>query len=81
MRGQARLASCRAVCWNHICSGEALRRGGRVDVQELIEALDQRIVDAIAAKATGETIVRLCEARAWLTNPGQPHMTGPASGT
>jgi hypothetical protein len=50
-------------------------RGGHVDVQVLIEALDQRILDAIAAKATGETIVRLCEARAWLTNPGQPHMT------
>lgn len=48
-----------------------------MDVQELIEALDQRILDAIAAKATGETIVRLCEARAWLTNPGQAHMTSP----
>jgi hypothetical protein len=47
--------------------------GGPVDVQVLIEALDQRILDAIAAKATGETVVRLCEARAWLTNPGQPH--------
>jgi hypothetical protein len=44
-----------------------------MDVQDLIEALDQRILDAIAAKATGETVVRLCEARAWLTNPGQPH--------
>jgi hypothetical protein len=48
-----------------------------MDVQELIEALDQRILDAIAAKATGETIVRLCEARAWLTNPAQPHLTAP----
>ncbi|HEV3212597.1 MAG TPA: hypothetical protein VGZ03_04290 [Acidimicrobiales bacterium] len=44
-----------------------------MDVQDLIDALDQRILDAIAAKATGETIVRLCEARAWLTHPGQPH--------
>ena len=50
-------------------------RGGPVDVQVLIEALDQRILDAIAAKATGETIVRLCEARAWLTNPAQAHLT------
>jgi hypothetical protein len=49
--------------------------GGEMDVQDLIDALDQRILDAIAAKATGETIVRLCEARAWLTNPGQPHAT------
>lgn len=53
------------------------RSGGSVDVQDLIEALDQRILDAIAAKATGETIVRLCEARAWLTNPSQPHMSAP----
>jgi hypothetical protein len=44
-----------------------------MDVERLISALDQRILDAIDAKATGETIVKLCEARAWLTNPGQPH--------
>lgn len=44
-------------------------------VEVLIEALDQRILDAIAAKATGETIMRLCEARAWLTNPGQAHLS------
>jgi hypothetical protein len=50
-----------------------------VDVQDLVDALDQRILDAIAAKATGETIVRLCEARAWLTNPAQPHLTSPVS--
>jgi hypothetical protein len=47
--------------------------GARVDVERLITALDQRILDAIDAKATGETIVKLCEARAWLTHPGQPH--------
>lgn len=46
-----------------------------MDIQDLLEALDQRILDAIAAKATGETIVRLCEARAWLTNPAQAHVT------
>lgn len=46
-----------------------------MDVQDLVEALDQRILDAIAAKATGETIVRLCEARAWLTNPSQAHVS------
>jgi hypothetical protein len=51
---------------------------GRVDA--LLEALDRRILDALAAKATGETIVRLCEARAWLTHPAQPHLTSaPAS--
>jgi hypothetical protein len=40
---------------------------------ELIEALDERIFEALKAKATGETIAFLCEARAWLTNPDQPH--------
>lgn len=50
-----------------------------MDVQDLIDALDQRILDAIAAKATGETIVRLCEARAWLTNPAQAHLTSAPS--
>jgi hypothetical protein len=43
------------------------------DIQEIIDALDQRILEALRAKATGETIVRLAEARAWLTNPDQPH--------
>jgi hypothetical protein len=46
------------------------------DLNELIEALDQRILDAIKATATGETIMRLAEARAWLTNPDQPHGGG-----
>ncbi len=40
---------------------------------ELIEALDERILEALRAKATGETIAFLCEARAWLTNPDQAH--------
>ena len=42
-------------------------------VDELIAALDIRILDALRAKATGESIVRLFEARAWLTNPDQAH--------
>jgi len=33
-----------------------------VSTTELLEALDERIVDAIKAKATGETIAYLCEA-------------------
>ncbi len=41
--------------------------------QELLDALDQRILEALSAKATGESVVRLFEARAWLTNPDQPH--------
>ena len=42
-------------------------------VDELIAALDQRILEALGAKATGESIAYLCEARAWLTNPAQAH--------
>ena len=45
---------------------------------ELLDALDKRILEALEAKATGETIVRLFEARAWLTNPDQGH-GGPAT--
>lgn len=41
--------------------------------EELVQALDERILDAIRAKATGETIAYLCEARAWLTHPDQIH--------
>jgi len=43
------------------------------DIDEIISAIDQRILEALRAKATGETIVRLAEARAWLTHPDQPH--------
>ena len=46
-----------------------------MSTNELIEALDQRILEALRAKATGETINNLCEARAWLTNPEQAHGT------
>jgi len=44
-----------------------------VSAEELIVALDKRILEALGAKATGDTIVSLCEARAWLTNPDQSH--------
>jgi hypothetical protein len=42
-------------------------------VDELVQEIDERIHQALIAKATGETILHLCEARAWLTNPEQPH--------
>jgi hypothetical protein len=42
-------------------------------VDELLRALDERILEALAAKATGESIAFLCEARAWLTHPDQSH--------
>ncbi len=44
-----------------------------MSTKDLLEALDERILDAIKAKATGETIAYLCEARAWLTHPDQAH--------
>jgi len=44
-----------------------------MSVTDLLEALDERILEALRAKATGETIAHLCEARAWLTHPEQAH--------
>ena len=44
-----------------------------MSTNEIIEALDERILEALKAKATGESIAFLCEARAWLTNPNQDH--------
>ena len=49
--------------------------------EELIQALDERILDALRAKATGETIAYLCEARAWLTHPDQSHSSRRSSGS
>ena len=41
--------------------------------EEILQALDERILEALRAKATGESVAFLLEARAWLTNPDQPH--------
>jgi len=42
-------------------------------IDELLNELDERLLDAIRGKSTPEGVVKLAEARAWLTNPGQPH--------
>jgi hypothetical protein len=42
-------------------------------VDELLAALDKRILESLEAKSTGESIAYLCEARAWLTHPDQSH--------
>ncbi|HEY1825004.1 MAG TPA: hypothetical protein VGG21_03485 [Acidimicrobiales bacterium] len=42
-------------------------------IEELLSALDRRILEALENKSTGESIAFLCEARAWLTNPDQSH--------
>jgi hypothetical protein len=52
---------------------EAKQGGIVASTDELLEALDQRILDALRNKATGETVVALFEARAWLTNPAVAH--------
>jgi hypothetical protein len=41
--------------------------------QELIDALDLRLLEAINGKSTPDGVAKLAEARAWLTDPGQPH--------
>jgi hypothetical protein len=41
--------------------------------EELLKALDERLLDAISGRATPEGVAKLAEARAWITNPDQPH--------
>jgi hypothetical protein len=50
------------------------------EIQELLDAIDQRILEALAAKVPGESIARLAEARAWITHPNQPHGGSSAQG-
>ncbi len=42
-------------------------------IDELLAALDERLLDGIRGRATPEGVAKLAEARAWLTNPDQPH--------
>jgi hypothetical protein len=41
--------------------------------EELLAALDKRLLDAIGGTSTPEGVAKLAEARAWITNPDQPH--------
>jgi hypothetical protein len=41
--------------------------------EQLLAALDERLLDAISGKSTPEGVAKLAEARAWMTNPDQPH--------
>jgi hypothetical protein len=41
--------------------------------EELLAALDERLLDGIKGKATPEGVAKLAEARAWITDPAQPH--------
>jgi hypothetical protein len=47
--------------------------GGMATTEELLAALDDRLLDAIRGKSTPEGVAKLAEARAWITNPDQPH--------
>ena len=42
-------------------------------IDELLRELDVRLLEGIQGKATPEGVAKLAEARAWLTNPDQPH--------
>jgi hypothetical protein len=43
--------------------------------EELLAALDERLLEGIRGKSTPEGVAKLAEARAWLTNPDQNHGT------
>ena len=47
--------------------------GRMASTEELLAALDERLLDAIKGKSTPEGVAKLAEARAWITNPDQPH--------
>jgi hypothetical protein len=47
--------------------------GGMGSTEELLAALDERLLEGIKGKATPEGVAKLAEARAWITNPDQPH--------
>jgi hypothetical protein len=46
---------------------------GMATIDELLAALDERLLEAIGGKSTPEGVAKLAEARAWITNPDQPH--------
>jgi len=42
-------------------------------IEELLTALDERLLESIKGKSNPDGVAKLAEARAWLTNPDQPH--------
>jgi hypothetical protein len=46
---------------------------GMASTEELLKALDERLLDGIRGKANPDGVAKLAEARAWITNPDQPH--------
>jgi hypothetical protein len=47
-----------------------------VAVEEVIDALDKKLLQAIEKDWAADFILALAEARAWLVNPGQSHGGG-----
>jgi hypothetical protein len=41
--------------------------------EELLAAIDERLLEGIRGKTTPEGVAKLAEARAWISNPDQPH--------
>jgi len=90
MRGYSEIGDARrrggVLAWDEVASGvgpvrvvSGLRRscehGGMGSTEELLAALDERLLEGIKGKATPEGVAKLAEARAWITNPDQPHGT------
>jgi hypothetical protein len=46
---------------------------GMATTEELLAALDERLLEAIRGKSTPDGVAKLAEARAWITNPAQAH--------
>src|SRR5258708_33933241 len=69
------LTGDRSYCVAEVASGTCrLREYGRMaSTEELLTALDERLLEAIKGKSTPEGGAKLAEARAWITNPDQPH--------
>ena len=53
--------------WNHASIEDM------ATIEELLAALDERLLEGIRGKSTPEGVAKLAEARAWLTDPAQPH--------
>jgi hypothetical protein len=51
-----------------------MREHGRMaTTEELLAAIDERLLEGIRGKTTPEGVAKLAEARAWISNPDQPH--------
>lgn len=46
-------------------------------LDDVLAGIDKRLLESIEEKAAADAVLKLTEARAWLTNPGQPHGSSP----